>query len=222
MLKIDKISYGGETYEFVDQPARDDVNTLASRVDRLNGAQTTAIQDEVQRATDAERALENSKVSKETGKGLSANDFTDDYKGMLDSPAAMTGATADAAGAQGDVPAPAAGDQGKFLNGSGEWAVPKDTTYRKATHTKDGLMAKEDKIKVDNFDSSPDELSSCQTDFREDGSIFETLGNSKTKETTFNDDGSITQVITNAAGVTTTLTTVFNDDGSITRTATTT
>lgn len=35
---------------------------------------------------------------------------------------AMTGATATAAGASGNVPQPAAGDQGKFLRGDGTWA----------------------------------------------------------------------------------------------------
>ena len=34
----------------------------------------------------------------------------------------MEGATASAAGAEGNVPAPAAGDQEKFLRGDGTWA----------------------------------------------------------------------------------------------------
>lgn len=38
--------------------------------------------------------------------------------------AAMTGATGVAAGTKGEVPAPAAGDQGKFLCGNGTWATP--------------------------------------------------------------------------------------------------
>ena len=37
---------------------------------------------------------------------------------------AMTGATSGAAGTAGVVPAPAAGDQGKFLKGDGSWAIP--------------------------------------------------------------------------------------------------
>ena len=40
----------------------------------------------------------------------------------LASDAAMTGATAGTAGAKGLVPAPAAGDEGKFLRGDGTWA----------------------------------------------------------------------------------------------------
>lgn len=38
----------------------------------------------------------------------------------------MAGASASAAGTAGLVPAPAAGDQAKFLNGAGQWAVPTD------------------------------------------------------------------------------------------------
>ena len=36
----------------------------------------------------------------------------------------MTGATADAAGTSGLVPAPAAGEQDKYLRGDGVWAAP--------------------------------------------------------------------------------------------------
>ena len=42
---------------------------------------------------------------------------------------AFTGATADAAGAKGLVPAPAKTDVAKFLKGNGSWDVPTDTTY---------------------------------------------------------------------------------------------
>ena len=41
---------------------------------------------------------------------------------------AMTGATSSAAGAAGVVPAPAAGDQNKFLKGDGTWAAPATAT----------------------------------------------------------------------------------------------
>ena len=43
----------------------------------------------------------------------------------------MSGASAEDAGAHGMVPAPAAGDQGKFLSGAGTWATPANdnTTY---------------------------------------------------------------------------------------------
>lgn len=41
----------------------------------------------------------------------------------------MQGATSAAAGSEGLVPAPAAGDQVKFLRGDGIWVVPTNTTY---------------------------------------------------------------------------------------------
>lgn len=44
-------------------------------------------------------------------------------------PSVMTGATASAAGKQGLVPAPAAGNQNKFLKGDGTWATPTDSHY---------------------------------------------------------------------------------------------
>lgn len=43
--------------------------------------------------------------------------------------AAMTGATASAAGKAGFVPAPAAGANSKFLRGDGTWVAPENTTY---------------------------------------------------------------------------------------------
>ena len=41
----------------------------------------------------------------------------------------MTGASASAAGTSGLVPAPAAGNQGKYLRGDGTWETPANTTY---------------------------------------------------------------------------------------------
>ena len=52
----------------------------------------------------------------------------------------MTGAGSSAAGANGLVPAPAAGDNTKFLRGDGAWAVPTDTTYGAATSSALGLI----------------------------------------------------------------------------------
>lgn len=43
------------------------------------------------------------------------------------------GATADAAGGDGLVPAPAKGDQAKFLKADGTWGVPTNTTYNDMT-----------------------------------------------------------------------------------------
>lgn len=47
----------------------------------------------------------------------------------------MTGATASAAGKTGTVPAPAAGDNTKFLAGDGTWSTPKDTVYTHPSYT---------------------------------------------------------------------------------------
>lgn len=74
-------------------------------------------------------------VMKEAGKGLSSNDFTDTLKNKLDTLegapeySAMTGATAEAAGSTGLVPAPEAGKNNSFLRGDGTWSVPENTTY---------------------------------------------------------------------------------------------
>lgn len=64
-------------------------------------------------------------------------------------PVAMKGATSSAAGAAGYAPAPAAGAQAKYLRGDGTWQTPPNTVYGKASNTADGLMAKEDKAKLD-------------------------------------------------------------------------
>ena len=51
----------------------------------------------------------------------------------VDKDANFTGATSSAAGTSGSVPAPAAGDQGKFLKGDGSWDTPTDTKYDGST-----------------------------------------------------------------------------------------
>ena len=57
----------------------------------------------------------------------------------------MTGATNEKDGQSGFVPAPAAGNQGKFLAGDGTWKTPTNTTYSAATQSKSGLMSAADK-----------------------------------------------------------------------------
>ena len=96
------------------------------------------------------------KVDAVDGKGLSTNDYTTAEKNKLSGIAAnanktvaMTGATASAAGKEGSVPAPAAGDQEKFLKADGTWATPKDTTYSDASQSAHGLMTAADKKKLD-------------------------------------------------------------------------
>lgn len=52
----------------------------------------------------------------------------------------MTPATANTDGKAGLVPAPKAGDQGRFLQASGGWGTPANTTYSKATNATLGLV----------------------------------------------------------------------------------
>lgn len=66
--------------------------------------------------------------------------------------AVMKGATASAAGTSGLVPAPAAGDQGKYLRGDGTYGTPTNTTYSDATQTAHGLMSVRDKKKIDGIE----------------------------------------------------------------------
>lgn len=50
----------------------------------------------------------------------------------------FTGATANAAGEKGMVPAPAAGDNTKFLRGDGNWASLSETVFVVSTSTQTG------------------------------------------------------------------------------------
>ena len=61
----------------------------------------------------------------------------------------MEGATSEANGQSGLVPAPTQGQQTRFLRGDGTWQVPTNTTYTNATQSKDGLMSATDKTKLD-------------------------------------------------------------------------
>ncbi len=68
----------------------------------------------------------------------------------------MTGATANAAGKPGLVPAPAKGTQGtKYLRADGTWQTPPDTntTYGTASQSANGLMSAADKKKLDGIAS---------------------------------------------------------------------
>lgn len=214
---INQIEYNGTIYEFVDEAAREQTTALSKKVTVLNEQQAEDLKAEVERAIAQEQAINDAKLDKEPGKVLSSNDFTDYYKDKIDNPQLMNGATATLDGTAGMAPAPMAGQQDKYLDGSGHYSTPHDTTYDVATHRADGLMAKEDKEKLDKVDPDLDELMSANTVFN-GNTITTTLGNGKVDKYTFNSDGSITREITKAGTEKITLRTVFNDDGSITRT----
>ena len=66
---------------------------------------------------------------------------------------AFKGATASAAGGSGLVPAPAAGQNTRYLRGDGTWQTPPNTTYGVATDETNGLMSAADKAKLDGIAS---------------------------------------------------------------------
>lgn len=216
-LRIDHIDYGGERYEFVDQTARERSNTALDRVNKITFDFTTAVHEERDRALEAERALEESKLSREAGKGLSTNDFTNEYKDMVENPPKFIGCTETRSGYDGVVPAPEAGNEDKFLKADGSWSIPHDTTYNNATQSAHGLLSAADKRKLDGLEAEPDSYQSSNI-VMYGNNMTETLGSGRTIETTFNEDGSITQMITKSGIEPITLHTVFNADGSIVRT----
>ena len=61
----------------------------------------------------------------------------------------MTGATSDAAGTSGLVPAPEAGATTRYLRSDGTWQTPPNTTYGAASGSAAGLMSAADKTKLD-------------------------------------------------------------------------
>lgn len=70
---------------------------------------------------------------------LSAVATSGNYADLQNKPATMTGATAEAAGTSGFVPAPQAGDAEKVLTGNGEWkAIGKATTEQAGIVRPDG------------------------------------------------------------------------------------
>jgi hypothetical protein len=79
-----------------------------------------------------------------TGLGIPAQDTT--YN-------AFKGASASAAGGTGLVPAPAKGDQAKFLKADGTWGTPENTTYEEATTSTAGLMSSADKTKLNGIEA---------------------------------------------------------------------
>ena len=66
----------------------------------------------------------------------------------------MEGATSEANGQSGLVPAPTQGQQTRFLRGDGTWQIPTNTTYTNATTSKAGLMSATDKTKLDGIEDN--------------------------------------------------------------------
>ena len=65
----------------------------------------------------------------------------------------MTGATTDAVGTSGLVPAPEAGAATRYLRSDGAWVTPPNTTYGAASTSSAGLMSAADKNKLDGIAS---------------------------------------------------------------------
>lgn len=110
------------------------------------------------------------------------------------------GATASAAGTAGFVPAPVAGDNNsKYLKADGTWTVPPNTTYSVVTQTSNGLMTKEDKIKLDGIQEGANKtvvdsvLSSSSTNPVQNKIINSALAGKA--NTTHNHDSSYVQAV---------------------------
>lgn len=210
MPRLDHIEMDGVNYEFVDQNAREQISSLASREYGDEQRLTEAINTEKTRAMGVERALQDSKVGIESGKGLSSNDFTDEYKSLIDDPIEVS------VNQKGVAPAPTLEDADKYLDGTGSWSVPHDTTYANATELSDGLMSKEDKTKLNGIDSDMDidDYSSNHIDF--DGNkVTQYLGNGKIIKTDLSDDGIVKKIYREGWQNQIVLNTTFNMDGSI-------
>jgi|GEM_PF-812326 len=79
-----------------------------------------------------------------TGLGIPGSDTT--YS-------TMTGATTDADGSKGLVPAPSKGSNSRYLRSDGTWVTPPNTTYPNASSSVNGLMSASDKAKLDGIAS---------------------------------------------------------------------
>ena len=79
-----------------------------------------------------------------TGLGIPGSDTT--YS-------TMKGATTDADGSKGLVPAPSKGSNTRYLRSDGTWVTPPNTTYPNASSSVNGLMSSSDKAKLDGIAS---------------------------------------------------------------------
>lgn len=200
--KISVIEKDGVTYRFVDEEMQRNMATLQANVNTL----TDRIATEEVRAEAAEQGILDSQVSKEAGKGLSTNDYTDEDKAKVTDLRQYVGCTDTEDGLSGVVPAAEAGDTYKYLSGGGNFVGD-------ATKTTPGTMSAIDKSKLDLID--PDD-SVPYSAVLGDSQIVMTYENGKVHTVSFNNDGSITETIVTSAGDRLQMTTRF-EDGRIVR-----
>ena len=198
---IDHIDYEGESYEFADGFLRSRFNEINVNVAEFSKGFTTRIGAEETRAKEAEDNLLRTKADKSEVKDIVG--FTDEDRERLNNVKVFGGATDTANGTRGIVPAPGITERGMFLKGDGSWGVPKDTTYQEATYSQAGLMSATDKINLDYFNEYVDEDHSSTIDFESNKITikFGRLVNGvipnpvKSREITFNADGTIREQI---------------------------
>lgn len=160
-----------ETLNTLSDVAGADIARIAAETAALNAKQSEAnAKDSEQEATrqaknsalsassasisesNAKKYSEEAGAKANTDKTLSIENAPADSKAVGDAIKnikIMTGASQDASGNSGFVPAPPAGSQERFLRGDGTWAnIPE---YSLATNTQNGLMSASDKAKLDNL-----------------------------------------------------------------------
>ena len=87
------------------------------------------ITDGVETSAPSQDAVHDALASKANTADLATVATSGSYTDLINQPTTMTGANGTNAGTAGFVPAPAATDNVKFLQGDGTWAVPTNTTY---------------------------------------------------------------------------------------------
>lgn len=122
-----------------DTPENTTYSAASQSADGLMSSTDKAKLDGIDNGADA-NTIETVKVN--------GNALTPDANKAVNIPV-MTGANASTAGSTGVVPAPAKGNQGKFLKGDGSWDTPENTTYNEASQSAAGLMSAADKTKLD-------------------------------------------------------------------------
>lgn len=145
--------WGGEDGNnmYVYNPSNFNVNsakTAASAGSATNDSKSQAITDYIRGLSVSGRTITYTRGDGTTG-SITTQDTNTTYGNM-------TGATANAAGKAGLVPAPAAGTQGsKYLRADGTWQTPPDTntTYGVASQSANGLLSAADKKKLDGIAS---------------------------------------------------------------------